>query len=222
MELFHVIFHVLVIFGSLIRFSEAGLITPLGGMSSISFRPVITTGYLQNSPILRQPAPGLTYINPVSPAPVNGGNQWFFLNRPVQNGVLTQNPWYLGTTPIPIFNIPTDVPKTDTTPDYDKILAERFPGAFKLLDELKNLNKIKEEEKGLISHVTAGVSDAHDKSIFSLGKEEQRVTGTGASTHNGRWLLKKLTKKKFFQQAQPVRPENEKPKTKDVVYYVDT
>lgn len=215
--------------GLTIQFTEAGLITPIGGMSSISFRPLITTGYIQNSPILRQPNPGLTYINPVSPTPMNGANSWFYVNRPtIQKGVLTQNPWFSGSTPSAVFNIPTGVPKTDNTPDYDAILAQRFPDAYKLLEELRRLNKKKEEQRKKeqrpnVSEGTTGEPDSKSDNIFTPDvKDIGHMTTTQPSMINGKYVMTKLTKKKFYQQAQPVRPESEKPETKEVVYFIDT
>lgn len=180
--------------------------------------------------MLRQPNPGLTYINPVSPTP--GATSWFYVNRPtIQKGVLTQNPWYSGTTPPVIYNIPTEIPNTDNKPDYDSILAQRFPDAYKLLEDLRRLNKIKEEQRKQQqrpnipedTHTTTEEPDFKDKHIFTPDvKDLGLMTTTEPTMINGKYVMKKLTKKKFYHQAQPVRPENEKPDTKEVVYYIDT
>lgn len=112
----------------------------------------------------------------------------------------------------------------DATDDDVKLASQKFPQLQNLLDRLKELNRqkdLKKQQQGLNPqnvhhhHTTAPTTNGTPPIV----DENPETTTTKKPQKHHSKKFKMLKRKKFYFQVRPVRPENEKKKSEEEVYY---
>ncbi|XP_075976728.1 uncharacterized protein LOC142976967 [Anticarsia gemmatalis] len=214
MESFLLIVTILMVLGGTIPKTEAGIFDPIRNI----FDPAVHN----------EDTPAKVFNSFLPPFRSSSEIQGSPTRRPKGRSLRNSRAWWaMDSTPkAPLIQNIFNDPST-TTPDYDKIVAERFPEATDLLEKLKELNRLKEEQKQ--KEIAGGNEFGRPTSkppIFGGQTTPPYDNGNGGQsaekiTPDGKLIMRPITKRHFYFQAVPVRPEGEDNSISETIYYVD-